>query len=418
MVRKLVARAFFLFLAGLSVTAAVYGQTGSYWANGNGSFIPVGQAKTGPGGQIDQGGQGGAISRAYAQRQGGAAARSNAYAQWQDPAEGAFSVTLPRGWQITGGTQRTTRIEPHYVIHAQSPDGGVQMFMDDPRIAIRQVPNGMMGREGQAIPSAWGGKLLIQRYRPAPQAAQEYVQRAYCPSATQFQGGIIPGQTQDLNNQFGAIAQAEGKRIHVDVGELSFKCGDRVGYVYAITLQAWQPGGQVSLWLIYRIAGYLATTAQSAQAAAAMHTMLGSFQMNQQWLQNFARESNDTAGNVIRESNTVTQSTIARSKQQDAEAQSRFDSWKKNSDANFNAIQKTSRAITGAGSYGESSSGNGHDYNAQLGTKTVCDDVGHCAPVDASVTNWWFDCSGTPSAGSESGSAPSSSQSACWSKGH
>jgi hypothetical protein len=271
-------------------------------------------------------------------------------------------------------------------------------------------------REGQAIPSAWGGKILLQNYRPAPQAASEYVRQAYCPSATQFHGGIIPGQTQDLNNQFGPIARSEGKQIHVDVGELSFKCGDRVGYVYAITLQAWQSGGPVSLWLIYRIAGYLSTSAESASAAAAMHNMLGTFQMNQQWLRNFARESNDMAGNVVRESNAVTQSTIERAKQQDAQMQAQNAAWRKNSDANFNAISGASRAITGASA--PNKDGNGHGYNPQLGTKTVCDDVGHCQSVDASVTNWYADCSGTFYPGAESGSAPSSITSACWSKGH
>ena len=173
------------------------------------------------------------------------------YAGWQDPVENAFYVSLPRGWQISGGTVRTTRIEPHYVIHAQSPDGGVQMFMDDPRIAIRQVPSMMtqrMGmREGQLIPAAWGGKLLLERYQPAPQAAAQYVQKALCPSASGFRGGIIPGQTQALNNEFGQIARAEGKQIHVDAGELSYKCGERIGYVFAITLQAWQPGGPVAI---------------------------------------------------------------------------------------------------------------------------------------------------------------------------
>ena len=360
--------------------------------------------------------------RGASRGQGESPGRSNSYVQWQDPAEGAFSVTLPRSWQISGGTARTTRIEPHYVVRAQSADGGVQMFMDDPRIAIRQIPNMMtqqMGwREGQLIPSSWGGKILLERYRAAPDAAADYVRKAFCPSAMQLQGGIISGQTQDLNNQFGSIARAAGKQIYVDAGELSFRCGDRVGYVYAITLEAWQPGGSVSLWVIYRIAGYLASSAESGSAAAAMHIMLGTFHMNQQWLENFARESNDIAGNVIRESNAITQTTIERARQQDAQMQAQYAAWKRNSDENFNAIRGASRAITGASSGNGGGDGNGHDCNPQLGTKTVCDDVGHCKSVDASISNWYADCSGTFYPGSESGSPPPSSTSACWNKGH
>ncbi len=302
--------------------------------------------------------------------------------------------------------------------HSRQMDS--RRFMDDPRIAIRQVPNmttARMGmREGQLIPAAWGGKVLLERYRPAPDAASDYVRKAICPSATQFQGGIISGQTLELNNQFGQIAQAEGKQIHVDAGEISFKCGDRLGYAYAITLQAWQPGAPVSLWLIYRVAGYLAQPAGSAAAAGAVHTMIGTFQMNQQWLANFARESNDIAGNVIRESNAITQTTIARAKQQDAQMEAQNAAWRKNSDVTFNAISGASHAIMGGSSANNGE--NGHDYNTQLDTKTVCDDVGHCQSVDASVTNWYSDCSGNFYPGSESGAAPPSSTSACWNKGH
>jgi hypothetical protein len=349
-----------------------------------------------------------------------ATAAPSAYVRWQDPDEGAFSLAVPSGWQVSGGTVRTTRIEPHYVVRADSPSGGVKIFMDDPAIAIRQVPNQMtqmMGwREGQAIPSSWGGKLLLARYVPAPQVAEQYVRARFCPAASNFQGGFVPGQSQSLNQQMGAIAQAEGKRVHVDVGEVSFKCGTQNGYAYAITLQAWQQGAPVSLWVIYRIAGYLANPNESAAATDAINTMLGTFEMNQQWLQGFARESNDMAGAVIRESNAITATTIARAKEQDAAMQARNDAWTKNEQARFDAIEHTNKAITGLG--GSGSSGNGHGYNAQLGTKQVCDDMDRCQTVDASVDTYYSDCSGTFYPGTSSGSAPSSSLSACWNKGH
>jgi hypothetical protein len=344
-----------------------------------------------------------------------ASAGTAGYQTWQDPAEGAFTVSLPRGWRISGGTQRTTRVEPHYVIRAQSPSGGVQLFMDDPRIALREVPNVMtqrMGwREGSLIPAAAGVRLVLERYQPAPQAAAQYVRNAFCPTATGFQGGIIPGQTADLNREFGPIAQAEGKQIRVDAGELAFQCGSQNGYVFAITVQALQPGGQVSIWAIYRIAGFLTTKAESAAAADAMHTLLGTFQMNQQWLQQFARECNDIAGNVIRESNAITQSTIERSRQMEQQSKQQMASLKKNSDATFNAIERNERDKNGLGD------SSGHDYNATLNQKVVCNTVGDCQPVDANVTNWWFDCAGQAHPGSESGDAPPSSLSACWTKG-
>jgi hypothetical protein len=85
--------------------------------------------------------------------------------------------------------------------------------------------------------------------------------------------------------------------------------------------------------------------------------------------------------------------------------------WKRNSDANFNAIEHGEKVRNGMD---ESS---GHDYNPQLNQKTVCNSVGDCQPVDANVTNWWFDCSGTAHPGSETGDPPPASESACWNKG-
>ena len=356
-------------------------------------------------------------------KSGAAAIAVNRYQLWQDPAEGAFSVSLPVGWQISGGTVRTTRIEAHYVVRAQSPDGGAQLFMDDPKIMMREVPNRgtqMMGtRIGQVMPTGSGTNLVLEPYRPGAQFAAEYVKQSLCSSATMMRGGPILAQTQALNVQFGPIAQAEGKTLHVDAGDVSFKCGARIGYVYAITVQAFQPGGQVSIWAVYRIAGYLANPADSASAAGAVNQALGTFQMNQAWLQNYARESNDIAGNVIRESNAITQTTIQRSQQMEAQEEANNAAWKRNTDANFNAIEHTNQAITGAGSSGSGgTNGNGHDYNAQLGTKTVCNDVGSCQTVDANVDTWYSDCSGQFYAGTSSGGPPPASLSACWSKGH
>ena len=407
---------------------ALHAQSGGYWVGEDGSVTPAAPTKSSstpthqasasvkPAPAPQKPTPPASPAAAPIQR----ASSQNGSVSWRDPAEGAFTVLLPRGWQISGGTMRTTQIEPHYVIHAQSPDGGVRMFFDDPKVLIGQEPNRMtqmMGwREGSVIPSSWGGKLLLSRYIPGPAFAQQYARSSLCPSASNFQGGLITGQTQELSQQMQPIARAEGKQLRIDVGEVSFQCGSQIGYVYAITLLASQPGQPVQIWAVYRLAGFLASPQDAALAGSAVHTMLGSFQFDQQWLQRFAQQTNDVAGNVIRESNAITQSTMERARQQDAAMDAQIANWKKNSDARFNAIEGTSRAITGSSSAG--SNGNGHDYNAQLGQKTVCNDVGTCQKVDASVDNWYSDCSGTFYPGTPSGDPPPASLSACWNKGH
>ncbi len=405
-------------LLGVVLSACTHAQNNS--GNNSNGTTTVANPYTGQTYQVRSNGQHAAAptGRAVVSKDG--VVHTLRFEQYTDSAENAFSVLLPQGWQANVATQRTTRIEPHYVIRAQSADGGVQMFFDDPQLAVREVPNrGTMmagAREGQAMPSPWGGRLLIARYQPANQVAEGYTRARLCQNASDFRGGLVPSESQQLSQELNQDARGMGGQLHVDVGEVSFKCGDRAGYVYAVTLLASQPGQPVQMWFVYRLGGYLTTSQDAGQAAEAMHTMLESFQFNQQWLQRFAQESNDTAGAVIRQSNAVTQATIERAKQQDAEMESQYQHWKQNSDANFNAIEHTSNAITGANS--TTSNGNGHNYNTQLGTKSVCDDLGRCQTVDASVDNWWSDCSGEFHAGSSTGEAPPASQSACWSKGH
>ncbi len=328
-------------------------------------------------------------------------------ALWQDPREGAFSVRLPADWQITGGTVRKTRIEPHYLVRAQSPDGGVQLFMDDPDLLIHEAPDhrlAMMGiREGARIPAAWGGTILVSRFLPGADAAGAYA-RKVCPSATDIAGGRINDQTQAVNANLGPVAAAEGKRLYADAGEVEFRCGARLGYVQAVTLEVSDQGG-LTLWLVYRLAGYLARPESSGSASLATHTALASFQMNQAWLAAFARESGDIANNVIRESNAVTAAVIQRAKAEQAAAEAA-------------SARRAAEAKASAAARQKQSDSNGSNYNAQLGTKTVCDNLDRCQTVNASVTNWWSDCSGTFHAGAESGTAPPPSESACWSKGH
>jgi hypothetical protein len=360
-----------ILFALLGLTLAALAQDKHYWTN----------ATTGQQVLVD-------VSPAAA----GDANAAGRFQLWQDPREGAFSVQLPAGWQISGGTMRRTRIEPHYLVRAQSPDGAVQLFMDDPDLLIHQVPDrrsqSLGIREGSRFPSAWGGVMLLDRFRSGADVAAMYVKQRFCSQATALTGGQAADQTRAANANLGPIAAAEGKQLHADAGEVEFRCGDRVGYVHAVTLQVWDNQG-VSLWVIYRLAGYLARPQAAAAANETVQMALASFQMNSSWLAAFARESGDIAGNVVRESNAITAAVMERAKAEQAAA----------------AAASAKRAAAARASTASHSDGNGNDYNQWTGTKRVCDSLDRCQSVDASVTNWWSDCSGTFHPGAETGAA-------------
>src|SRR6201987_4675171 len=88
---------------------------------------------------------------------------------WRDPREGAFTLSVPQGWQVSGGAMRRSAVDITHVIRAGTPEGRVQIFINDADIVAHEVPNqltAMTGlREGQMNKGAWGGPARLERYR-------------------------------------------------------------------------------------------------------------------------------------------------------------------------------------------------------------------------------------------------------------
>jgi len=331
------------------------------------------------------------------------------YVQWQDPAEGAFSVSLPESWQISGGTVRTTRTETHFVVHAQSPDGGVHLFFDSPRVLGRRQASGESAASmymGPVMPATAGANLPMDPYQPGNEFAADYVQKLVCPTAEDMRGGPLGDQTEDLTRLFAPIAQAEAVPIHANAGEVAFRCGASIGYVYAITAEARQPGETSPRWAIYRVAGYLATHADAALAAHTVNRMIATFEIDQAWLENHAQQNGDNAGNILRESDTIAQSIKDRREAMHSALQASL------------ARARSEVASTSGVPVPAVNSGNGQDYTGRLQTKEVCDELNRCQTVSSTIDKWYSDCSGRFYPGPASGGPPPADLSACWSKGH
>lgn len=342
---------------------------------------------------------------------GSTAAQGTHYVQWHDPAEGAFSVSLPEGWQISGGTVRTTRSEIHHIIHAQSPDGGVHLFFDSSRVLVRGQVSGQSVPAASfymapVMPATAGANLSLTPYRPGDQFAALYAQQLLCPAEASLRGGPLVWQSQDLARLFAPIAQYEGVTIRADAGEVSFRCGPSIGYVYAVTADAGQPGETSPRWAVYHLAGYLATPEHAALAARTVTRMLATFMIDPAWLEGYAQQNGDTAGNILRESDAIAQSMTEHRQAMHSALQ-----------ASLAGAHSEVASIAGAPAPG-ANSGNGRDYTARLQTRKVCDDLDRCQAVSAAIDSWYSDCSGRFYPGSPTGGPPPADLSACWSKGH
>ena len=227
------------------------------------------------------------------------------FVKWQDPREGAFTVDVPAQWKISGGTSRASPIDVRLTVRAASPDGRIRIFIDDPDIRPREVPNQMilsMGfREGQMIPGAVG-QILLARYRTGAEFAQEYIWWKLCRQPVITHTGPQAEQTNRLNNELVPIGRSAGAAVKVTVGEAWYRCGTDVGYASATTLLAGPlNGGGVQIWTIEKLVGYTVDDASlGEQAQYLLNTMVASSALNPAWEQRQAQQTKDVTGAVTR----------------------------------------------------------------------------------------------------------------------
>src|SRR5947209_2255359 len=161
---------------------------------------------------------------------------------WTDPTERAFTVNVPQGWTVSGGTHRNSPIDARNFVAVQSPEKNVIAWVDDPGILPRQAPHPAYYRlgwvEGKTVQSP-AGPLKIERFRTGAQYAEEFVEAKVCRSAESVASFDLPGQTQRINAEIAPAAARAGVRAIASAGEYVFHCGARSGYTYAVTVLAY-----------------------------------------------------------------------------------------------------------------------------------------------------------------------------------
>lgn len=226
------------------------------------------------------------------------------FTTWRDPREGAFTLSVPQGWQLSGGAMRRSAVDITHVVRAGTPEGRVQIFINDADIVAHEVPNqltAMAGlREGQMTKGAWGGPVLLARYRNGSQFAQEYIRKKICPQAEFTGGGELPNDTQQMNAQLVPYGRSTGSNAGSSVGEVYFRCGSDFGYVTATSVYIAPLNGQgVTMWFIYQISGFAVKKSVDATFAMyVLHTMTASFRFDAQWQARSEREAQALTSSV------------------------------------------------------------------------------------------------------------------------
>ena len=216
------------------------------------------------------------------------------YAPWQDPQEGAFSLDVPRSWQVKGGTYRRASVDLVHVLHATSPDGRIQIKFNDSNIPIFAIPNQMMAfagfREGSWYSPGYGVRFMVMRYLPGQAFLDDYLQRNYAPQLQGFQAVSRqdrPDIVQDFNRIYGSL-QNYGISFTLHAGEEAFRFQQSgepfVGYGLALTQVVNNAAIQGGNWTVALL---IITTCPEPEVNTVREIsthMFQSLRMNPQWV--------------------------------------------------------------------------------------------------------------------------------------
>ncbi len=219
---------------------------------------------------------------------------------WRDPAEAAFTVPVPRGWNVQGGLQRPNVLAWQPEVVVTSPDGTASVRMGDGRLELFAVPYALPmvgGLPAGTKPSFAGGEF--SDYLPGARFLAEY----YIPRRFGQVAGLQGADLPDLARQaFGLQPPPTPMQGRADAGTVRFELGplgDRriAQYVATTHLILPPPGisGGAGNWYVGLLHGYVCRPEREALAQAVLTGMANGFRWDVNW---YARQVQIDIGNA------------------------------------------------------------------------------------------------------------------------
>jgi len=236
------------------------------------------------------------------------------WTRWADPAENAFSLEVPAGWRVSGGTQRKSAIEIPMGVVATSPDSAITIIYSDPGIPIFSVPSRMTAfgglRLGMPYDLGQGVHTIIMPYMDGRTFAAEWGKRrvsTLCASTRLMASRGRPDSSHAID---AAYAQG-GLRVSVNAGEASFACNlagkEAGGYAFAATELVQSPMG--AIWDVKYNIACIAPASHAAEAYAILAHMAASFAIDRAWMAR-ERELGAQFDRIVAETNAAVSQRI------------------------------------------------------------------------------------------------------------
>jgi len=214
------------------------------------------------------------------------------YLPWQDPIENAFSMEVPRGWAVSGGTYRRASVDLTKALLAVSPNQKMRIQYNDGNIPTFAVPSQTLAwsgfYEGSWYSPGYGVRMLVKRYTPGIYFLTEYLQANYRPQLANFEI-VSQKERPDLVANFSRIygqGMAAGSFTALHAGEAAFRFEQNtepfVGYGLASTklVQSAASG----TWFVDLLLIYTCPKTEAETVNQIFDHMIQSFRMNLQWM--------------------------------------------------------------------------------------------------------------------------------------
>ena len=219
----------------------------------------------------------------------GAAQADQKWTTYTDPGAHAFTVEVPAGWQVAGGTQRISASDIREGVVMRSPDGAVQLFFGDPALPVFMVPSpalASMGlRTGMSFSPGPGMNLFLAAYVPGQRFAAQWGAFRISEICGQvaLEGSRRLPQVADAADQMFRQLGVPGT---MEAGDAAFGCVLANGAPakgYAFTATRLTPTRSSELWNVASAAGYIAPADRLDEARALLAHVIESYRVDPVW---------------------------------------------------------------------------------------------------------------------------------------
>jgi PDZ domain len=208
------------------------------------------------------------------------------YIVFTEPTEHAFTMEVPRGWQVSGSQMRRAALEFSPFVRTLSPDKMTYLMVGEPTLLTYTPPNAttmrLGWREGSLHAAQQGGVTMLLRYIPGPKFAQLYGQTALA--------GLCPQLRFENATERSDFVAATDKLIPTVIpsqstgGEASFSCRHG-GVDMAVTVDAVTRIDRNSiLWNVIFLRAFITPKSQSEAAQEVLKHMTQSYRYDPAWV--------------------------------------------------------------------------------------------------------------------------------------